>query len=88
MVMLSLPWFMCIFVTYVPMEVCLRILDLFFCEGPSFLLAVGLAILQINENALLAINEGPPIVAKFKENSHDSEVLLKVSKLTLFCFVH
>jgi hypothetical protein len=31
-VIVSLPWFLCLFITYVPMEAALRILD---CEGDT-----------------------------------------------------
>lgn len=36
--MISLPWFMCLFLTYIPTRVALRLLDWFFHDGSDVLL--------------------------------------------------
>eukprot|EP01130_Rhizamoeba_saxonica_P008498 TRINITY_DN3442_c0_g1_i2.p1 TRINITY_DN3442_c0_g1~~TRINITY_DN3442_c0_g1_i2.p1 ORF type:complete len:761 (-),score=161.46 TRINITY_DN3442_c0_g1_i2:44-2326(-) len=77
--MLAFPWFLCLFIGYVPLEVSLRIFDCFFCEGPNVLLQVGLAVLEIVEKDLLEINDPLMIIHHMKDVSFDSDVLLSLS---------
>ena len=46
-------WFMTLFSTKMPLELTLRIWDIFFIEGIKILYRVGLAILKLNEKVLL-----------------------------------
>mmetsp|Transcript_13189 Transcript_13189/g.20549 ORF Transcript_13189/g.20549 Transcript_13189/m.20549 type:complete len:82 (+) Transcript_13189:1406-1651(+) len=46
-------WFMTIFSNNMPLELTLRIWDMFFVEGQSALFRLALAILKINEKELL-----------------------------------
>ena len=50
-------WLLTLFVTTVPMETVMRIWDAFFCEGNKILLRVGVALLRVNEPALLATDD-------------------------------
>ncbi|TFK39517.1 rab-GTPase-TBC domain-containing protein [Crucibulum laeve] len=53
----SLPWFLSLFINSMPMVFAFRIVDCFFCMGPKVLFQVGLAILKINGEALLQIQD-------------------------------
>ena len=46
-------WFMTIFSTNLPLELTLRIWDIFFIEGQKILFRIGLAIMKINEKELM-----------------------------------
>ncbi|KZT21183.1 TBC-domain-containing protein [Neolentinus lepideus HHB14362 ss-1] len=53
----SLPWFLSLFINSMPMVFACRIIDCFFCMGPKVLFQVGLAILKINGEELLKIQD-------------------------------
>ncbi|KAF8993775.1 rab-GTPase-TBC domain-containing protein [Cyathus striatus] len=53
----SLPWFLSLYINSMPMVFAFRIVDCFFCMGPKVLFQVGLAILKINGDALLQIQD-------------------------------
>lgn len=53
----SLPWFLSLFINSMPMVFAFRIIDCFFCMGPRVLFQVGLAILKINGEELLRIQD-------------------------------
>ncbi|KZS94383.1 TBC-domain-containing protein [Sistotremastrum niveocremeum HHB9708] len=53
----SLPWFLSLFINSMPLIFAFRIVDCFFCMGPKVLFQVGLAILKINGEALLEIQD-------------------------------
>ncbi|KAJ7230398.1 rab-GTPase-TBC domain-containing protein [Mycena pura] len=53
----SLPWFLSLFINSMPMIFAFRIVDCFFCMGPKVLFQVGLAILKINGEKLLKIQD-------------------------------
>ncbi|KZT07569.1 TBC-domain-containing protein [Laetiporus sulphureus 93-53] len=53
----SLPWFLSLFINSMPMVFAFRIIDCFFCMGPRVLFQVGLAILKINGENLLKIQD-------------------------------
>lgn len=52
--MYATQWFMTIFSNNVPIELTLRIWDVFFIEGHKIMYRVALAVLKINEKHLLA----------------------------------
>ncbi len=77
--LLSLPWFLCLFIGYVPLEVSLRILDCFFgVDGPNILFPVGIALFRMNEQLIMMGQEGPTISAQVKEAVYDSDEMLPV----------
>jgi hypothetical protein len=49
----SLPWFLSLYINSMPLVFAFRVLDVFFLEGPKVLFQVGLAILRINGEELL-----------------------------------
>ncbi|PCH44470.1 TBC-domain-containing protein [Wolfiporia cocos MD-104 SS10] len=53
----SLPWFLSLFINSMPMVFAFRIIDCFFCMGPKVLFQVGLAILKINGERLLQVQD-------------------------------
>ncbi|EGN95103.1 hypothetical protein SERLA73DRAFT_170974 [Serpula lacrymans var. lacrymans S7.3] len=53
----SLPWFLSLFINSMPMVFAFRIVDCFFCMGPKVLFQVGLAVLKINGEKLLQIQD-------------------------------
>lgn len=53
----SLPWFLSLYINSMPMVFAFRIVDCFLCMGPKVLFQVGLAILKINGEQLLQIQD-------------------------------
>ncbi|KAG2358962.1 TBC-domain-containing protein [Suillus spraguei] len=53
----SLPWFLSLYINSMPMVFAFRIADCFFCMGPKVLFQVGKAILKINGEKLLQIQD-------------------------------
>ncbi|KAH9072261.1 TBC-domain-containing protein [Lactarius deliciosus] len=53
----SLPWFLSLYINSMPMVFAYRVVDCFFCMGPKVLFQVGLAILKINGEKLLQIQD-------------------------------
>ncbi|KAH7885777.1 rab-GTPase-TBC domain-containing protein [Phlebopus sp. FC_14] len=53
----SLPWFLSLYINSMPMVFAFRIVDCFFCMGPKVLFQVGCAILKINGEKLLQIQD-------------------------------
>ena len=51
--MYATQWFMTIFSNNIPLELTLRIWDMFFIEGQKVMYRVALAVLRINEKHLL-----------------------------------
>lgn len=55
----SLPWFLSLFINSFPLVYAFRIMDIFFIDGPKTLFQIALAILRINGEELLgATDEG------------------------------
>ncbi|KAH7105928.1 TBC-domain-containing protein [Auriculariales sp. MPI-PUGE-AT-0066] len=63
----SLPWFLSLFINSMPMIFAFRIVDCFFCMGPKVLFQVGLAILKINGEALLNIQDDGGFIHLMRE---------------------
>lgn len=51
----SLPWFLSLYINSMPLVFAFRVLDVFFLEGPKVLFQVGLAILRVNGEELLDV---------------------------------
>ena len=52
--LVTVPWFMCLFVNTLRPEVTLRVWDMFFCEGSKVLFRISAALLKKNETALIS----------------------------------
>lgn len=62
----SLPWFLSLYINSMPLVFAFRVLDVFFLEGPKVLFQVGLAILRINGEDLLDITDDGMFISILK----------------------
>ncbi|KAJ3330223.1 hypothetical protein HDU76_006176 [Blyttiomyces sp. JEL0837] len=51
---ISVPWFVCLFLNSVSLHVSVKFLDGFFLDGPKFQFWIALAILKVNEKILIS----------------------------------
>lgn len=87
----SLPWFLSLYVNSMPLIFAFRVLDVFFLEGPKVLFQIGLAILRINGEELLdATDDGNFIsvlksyFARLGESAHPKSENPKYRAITNF----
>ncbi|PQE14660.1 TBC domain-containing protein [Rutstroemia sp. NJR-2017a BVV2] len=87
----SLPWFLSLYINSMPLVFAFRVLDVFFLEGPKVLFQVGLAILRINgEDLLDATDDGAFIsvlksyFSKLDESAHPRSENAKLRAVTKF----
>lgn len=87
----SLPWFLSLYINSMPLVFAFRVLDMFFLEGPKTLFQIGLAILRINGEELLdAADDGTFIsvlknyFAKLDESAHPKSESPKMRAITKF----
>jgi hypothetical protein len=87
----SLPWFLSLYINSMPLDFAFRVLDVFFLEGPKVLFQVGLAILRINGEELLdAADDGAFIsvlksyFSKLAESAHPKSENAKLRAVTRF----
>jgi hypothetical protein len=87
----SLPWFLSLYINSMPLIFAFRVLDVFFVEGPKVLFQVGLAILRINGEELLdATDDGAFIsvlkayFARLDESAHPKSENPKLRAVTRF----
>eukprot|EP01112_Ceratiomyxa_fruticulosa_P018034 TRINITY_DN5712_c0_g1_i1.p1 TRINITY_DN5712_c0_g1~~TRINITY_DN5712_c0_g1_i1.p1 ORF type:complete len:800 (-),score=169.49 TRINITY_DN5712_c0_g1_i1:139-2538(-) len=76
---LSLPWFMCLYIGYIPWEVALRVIDCFLYEGPLVLFQVGLAILKINYDDIMKLDDSEAVVDMMKGRYYDIHQLMDIT---------
>ncbi|KAK5576096.1 hypothetical protein RB653_007234 [Dictyostelium firmibasis] len=76
---LSTPWFICLFISYIPYPVATRVIDCLFLDGTTVLFQVGLAILKINKNAILAETESEVVVELVRNKKYDIDELIDVT---------
>jgi hypothetical protein len=77
--MITLPWFLCLFIGYVPTEVSLRILDCFFFDGPNILFGFALALFKMHESIILKLDEGTLIINLLRQNVSNVDQLLLIA---------
>jgi Ca2+-binding EF-hand superfamily protein len=87
----SLPWFLSLFINSMPLVFAFRVLDVFFLEGPKVLFQVGLAILRINGEELLDISDDGAFISVLKnyfsrldESAHPNSENEKLRAVTKF----
>ncbi|KAK8158537.1 rab-GTPase-TBC domain-containing protein [Phyllosticta citrichinensis] len=87
----SLPWFLSLYINSMPLIFAFRVLDVFFLEGPKVLFQIGLAILRINGEELLdATDDGTFIsvlktyFARLDESAHPKSDNPKLRAVTKF----
>ena len=87
----SLPWFLSLYINSMPLIFAFRVLDVFFLEGPKVLFQVGLAILRINGEDLLDITDDGAFISTLKtyfsrleESAHPNSENEKLRAVTKF----
>ncbi|EDO14848.1 hypothetical protein Kpol_359p9 [Vanderwaltozyma polyspora DSM 70294] len=63
---ISLPWFLSLFFTSMPLEYAFRIMDIFFLNGAKTLFQVALAVLKVNADDLSSAEEDGTFIAVLK----------------------
>lgn len=88
---ISLPWFLSLYLTSMPLVFAFRILDVFFLQGPKTLFQVALAILKLNGEELLKAEDDGTFVSILKEyfltldhSAHPNAANPKFSQVTKF----
>lgn len=75
-----LPWFLCLFVGYVPWDLLTRIFDLLFFYGPKYLFQISLALFSVHHDNLLHAEDSVDTANRIKENSnYDIDELISLS---------
>ena len=87
----SLPWFLSLYINSMPLIFAFRVLDVFFLEGPKVLFQVGLAILRVNGEELLDITDDGTFISVLKtyfsrldESAHPKSENEKLRAVTKF----
>lgn len=87
----SLPWFLSLYINSMPLVFAFRVLDVFFLEGPKVLFQVGLAILRINGEELLDVTDDGTFISILKtyflrldESAHPKSENEKLRAVTKF----
>ncbi|KAI9892345.1 MAG: hypothetical protein M1814_001546 [Vezdaea aestivalis] len=87
----SLPWFLSLYINSMPLVFAFRVLDVFFLEGPKVLFQVGLAILRINGEELLDATDDGAFISILKsyfsrldESAHPTSENSKLRAVTRF----
>ncbi|SLM34822.1 gtpase activating protein [Lasallia pustulata] len=87
----SLPWFLSLYINSMPLVFAFRVLDVFFLEGPKVLFQIGLAILRINGEELLDVTDDGTFISILKtyfsrldESAHPRSENEKLRSVTRF----
>jgi TBC1 domain family member 8/9 len=87
----SLPWFLSLYINSMPLIFAFRVLDVFFLEGPKVLFQIGLAILRINGEDLLDASDDGTFISILKsyfsrldESAHPKSENPKLRAITKF----
>ena len=87
----SLPWFLSLYINSMPLVFAFRVLDVFFLEGPKVLFQIGLAILRINGEELLDVGDDGSFISVLKnyfsrldESAHPRSENEKLRAITKF----
>ena len=88
---ISLPWFLSLYINSMPLDFAFRVLDVFFLEGPKVLFQIGLAILRINGEELLDVTDDGTFISVLKtyfsrlhESAHPRSENEKLRAVTRF----
>ncbi|KAF2454174.1 rab-GTPase-TBC domain-containing protein [Lineolata rhizophorae] len=87
----SLPWFLSLYINSMPLIFAFRVLDMFFLEGPKVLFQIGLAILRLNGEELLEATDDGTFITVLKsyfsrldESAHPKSENPKLRQVTRF----
>uniref|UniRef100_A0A6B2KYX1 Rab-GAP TBC domain-containing protein n=1 Tax=Arcella intermedia TaxID=1963864 RepID=A0A6B2KYX1_9EUKA len=84
LVLVSAPWFLCLFIGFLPLEVAFRVLDRWFCVNTDALYQVGLALIKMRKEEILQATRIDQFSAIFKEHTYDINQLLEIAWVTHF----
>ncbi|KNE54335.1 hypothetical protein AMAG_17656 [Allomyces macrogynus ATCC 38327] len=79
-----LSWFLSLFVNTMPLHHAFRVLDCFFLDGPKVLFQVGLAILKINAEEILRVQDDGMLLHVFKTFFASLDDPIGTGKATVF----
>ncbi|CCF60517.1 hypothetical protein KAFR_0K01630 [Kazachstania africana CBS 2517] len=87
----SLPWFLSLFYTSMPLEYAVRIMDIFFMNGAKTLFQVALAVLKLNADDILQADDDGMFIAIIKnyfrtlgESAHPDSPDIRYRQITKF----
>lgn len=64
---LTLPWFLCLFIRTIPWDASVRVLDLFFAFGRKILFQMALGIFRLAQDIVLACTDSIEVIFSLKE---------------------
>ena len=74
--LITLPWFMCLFIGFLPWEANLRALDWFFCQGVVAFFQISLALFSLHREKILSEEDPLAVIAMLKSNIQVSATAL------------
>ena len=77
--MVTYGWFICMFIGYIPWEASMQMLDIIFMEGSNVLFQIGLAILQLNEDAILEAEDPETVMSILRDRVYETDELLQIT---------
>ncbi|SCV04310.1 LAME_0H17436g1_1 [Lachancea meyersii CBS 8951] len=87
----SLPWFLSLFFTSMPLPFAFRIMDIFLLNGPNALFQVALGVLKVNGEDLLEVDDDGMFIAILKhyfqtldQSAHPDSTNAKYKQITKF----
>ncbi|SCU84949.1 LAFA_0D12992g1_1 [Lachancea sp. 'fantastica'] len=87
----SLPWFLSLFFTAMPLPFAFRIMDLFLLNGPNALFQVALGVLKVNGEDLLEVDDDGMFIAILKnyfqtldQSAHPDSTDARYKQITKF----
>jgi hypothetical protein len=78
-------WFLCLFVNSMPLDTILHIWDCMFSEGPKMMFRSALALLKVNDKAILRCNDFEELMQVIK-NLHYHPTVQDALSFTYVCF--
>ena len=79
--MITQGWFICLFIGFLPLQITLQVLDLFFFWQGRVLYAVGLAVFKCYESELLTMTEDDEIVVLLRDLRGYPDLLKELFKV-------
>lgn len=73
----AMKWFLCLFINTLPLEMVMRIWDVFFYEGGHVVLRVALTLLKLSEHDLILCEDAMEVYAALKYTHESLGALLK-----------
>eukprot|EP01119_Soliformovum_irregulare_P019434 TRINITY_DN6147_c0_g1_i1.p1 TRINITY_DN6147_c0_g1~~TRINITY_DN6147_c0_g1_i1.p1 ORF type:complete len:775 (-),score=207.57 TRINITY_DN6147_c0_g1_i1:598-2922(-) len=77
--LITLPWFMCLLLSYTPWKIALTFLDCFLSDGPNILFQAGLAMFRLCEKEILAETDTERIIQLLRNKQYDVDALHRIA---------